>query len=63
MEQHGAPAANTPKMAYSIEETCVALGITKPTLYMLIADARLRTVKAGTRRLIPVAEIERFLAA
>lgn len=56
---------NVTKLAYSIDETCTALGITKPTLYKLIASGKLRTVKMeGSkhgRRLVPVAEIHRFL--
>jgi excisionase family DNA binding protein len=50
-------------MAYSIAETCEAIGVTRPTLYKLIAEARLRTVKVGTRRLVPATEIERLLAS
>lgn len=55
-------AETTPKMAYSVLETCATLGITRPSLYGLIADGRLRTIKVGSRRLIPVNEIERLLA-
>lgn len=53
---------STPKLAYSILETCAALGITRPTLYKLISDGRLRTVTIGTRRLIPATELDRLLA-
>jgi excisionase family DNA binding protein len=57
-----APTA-VPKLALSIEQACQALTISRPTLYELIGADRLRTVRAGRRRLVPVAEIERFLAA
>ncbi len=52
----------TPKLAYSVLESCAALGITRPTLYGLIADGRLRTIKVGARRLIPATELHRLLA-
>lgn len=54
--------STTPKMAFSVLEACTALGITRPTLYGLIADGRLRTVKIGARRLIPTTELDRLLA-
>jgi excisionase family DNA binding protein len=50
------------KLAFSIDEGCAALGITRPTIYKLIHRGELRTKMVGTRRLIPAAELERLLA-
>lgn len=55
-----APAV--PKLAFTIEEACQALTISRPTLYELIATGRIHTVMAGRRRLVPLTELERLLA-
>ena len=57
------PPTVVPKLALTIEEACQALTISRPTLYELIASGRIRTVMVGRRRLVPVAELERLLAA
>lgn len=49
------------KLVLSIAETCKALGITKPTLYKLINDGTLRTLKIGTRRVIRRAALDEML--
>jgi excisionase family DNA binding protein len=51
-----------PKKAYSMQEGCDALGITRPTMYKLISEGKVRTVMVGRRRLIPVAELDQLLA-
>lgn len=50
-----------PKLAYSVAETCDSIGITRPTLYKLIADGRLRSVKIGTRRIITADSLNELL--
>ena len=55
------PTGTTPKAAYDINEACRVLGISRPTIYKLIGAGRLRTVKFGTRRLVPVSAIEELL--
>jgi excisionase family DNA binding protein len=52
-----------PAMAYNVDDTCSALGISRPTFYELVAAGRLHTTKVGRRRLTAVSEIERFLTA
>lgn len=47
--------------AYSVDQTCIALGVSKPTVYKLIEQGRLRTVSVGRRRLIPATELARLL--
>jgi excisionase family DNA binding protein len=50
------------RMAYSIEEVRRALGVSRSTLFDLLAMGRIRSVKAGRRTLIPAAALEAFLA-
>jgi excisionase family DNA binding protein len=48
--------------AYSVDQVCVILGLSKPTVYKLIGAGRLRSVLIGRRRVIPKGEIDRLLA-
>jgi excisionase family DNA binding protein len=50
-----------PRLAYSIDETASMLGVSRPTLYKMIWRAELRTVKVGSRRLVPASELDRLL--
>lgn len=51
------------KAAYTNAEACLALSITRSTLYELIRCGRIRAVKIGSRgHRIPLSEIERFLS-
>lgn len=44
----------------TVADACVALSITRPTLYSLMAKGALRSVKIGRARRIPTSEIERI---
>ncbi len=50
------------RLAYSPEEAAAALGISRELVNDLIRTRRLRSVKAGSRRLIGVKHLEAFLA-
>jgi excisionase family DNA binding protein len=50
------------RFAYSIEETCAALGIGRGTVFKLIRDGKLPARKLGTRTLIPAEDLERLVA-
>ena len=52
-----------PRLALSVEETGQTVGLCGKTVSKLIHDGRLRCVSVGTRRLVPVAEIQRWLDA
>ena len=52
-----------PRMALSLEESGQAIGLCSKTVSKLIGDGRLRCVMVGTRRLIPVSELQRWLDA
>lgn len=50
-----------PRLALSIEEAGQAVGLCGKTVSKLIADGRLRSVRVGTRHLLPVSELQRWL--
>ena len=56
-------AENYWRLVYSIREAAQATGLSLATLYRLISDGRLKTVKIGARRLIPVAALTALLDA
>jgi excisionase family DNA binding protein len=47
--------------AFSIRETERAVNLSRATIYRLIAAGKLKTVKVGARRLVPVAAIDALL--
>jgi excisionase family DNA binding protein len=62
-----APAPRAPvtivPVAYRVEEAAQALRVSRDTMYELIRSGRLRTIKVGSRRLIPVVALDEFIAA
>lgn len=50
-----------PRLALSVDETGKSTDLCGKTVSKLIAEGRLRCVTVGTRRLIPVTEIQRWL--
>jgi excisionase family DNA binding protein len=49
------------RRALSIEETAKTCGLSRATLYRLISDGKLTTLKIGARRLVPVGAIDALL--
>jgi excisionase family DNA binding protein len=49
------------RRALSVDETARAVGISRATLYRLVQQKRLATVKIGSRRLVPVGAIDALL--
>ena len=49
------------KLAYTLEETAKALTLSRATVFKLVKSGRLRAVRVGSRALIPVKELQRFL--
>ena len=47
----------------TVTEACARLRISRWLLYRLIQRNELRTITIGSRRLVPVGEIEAFIAA
>ena len=48
---------------YDVDEAAEALRLSRSLLYELIRSGRLRTVKAGRRRLVPVAALDEYVAS
>lgn len=49
------------KLAYSITETAKALSLGRTSIYVLIADGRLKTFKLGRRTLIKADSIRQLI--
>jgi excisionase family DNA binding protein len=49
------------RRALSIRETARTTGLSRATLYRLLNDGRLTTVKIGARRLVPVRALDALL--
>jgi excisionase family DNA binding protein len=49
-----------PRLAYSLNESAHAIGLSRRMLYQLIDSGELRTIKLGRRRLVPRDELERL---
>lgn len=45
------------RLAFRIDEVAELAGISRATIYRLIATGKLRTIKIGRRRLIPAAAL------
>ena len=50
-----------PLCSTGIEEAAMALRLSRSAVYELIRSGRLRTVKAGRRRLVPVEALTEFV--
>ena len=49
-----------PRLGYSLAEVEIATGLSRASLYRLIARGELETIKRGRRRLVPVAQLEKL---
>jgi excisionase family DNA binding protein len=50
-----------PHRALRVNAFCEAYGVSRSTTYRLIAEGKLKTVKVGNRRLVPVDAAEALL--
>ena len=55
------PTQITAPRAYRVRDFCKAFGVSRSTVYNLMADGRLRTVRIAGRRLIPADAAEALL--
>ena len=53
--------ASLERRALSINEAAETCGLSRATLYRLIADGSLATLKVGARRLVPISAIDALL--
>jgi excisionase family DNA binding protein len=49
-------------VVYSVDEAAEALRLSRSALYELIRSGRVRSVKSGRRRLVPVAALGEYVA-
>ena len=49
------------KLLHTVPEAAERTGLGRTTIYALLSSGRLGSVKVGARRLIPAAELERFV--
>ena len=49
------------RLAVSVEDAATQLGIGRSTMFELIRNGRLSSIKVGKRRLIPTSELRAFL--
>lgn len=57
------PLPAVPAVLYRVDEAAEALRLSRSSIYELIRSGRLRTVKHGSRRLVPVAALDEFVEA
>ena len=50
-----------PAVLYRVDEAAEALRLSRSSIYELIRTGQLRTVKHGSRRLVPVAALDDFV--
>ena len=53
--------ATVPPVLYRVDEAADALRLSRSLLYELIRSGRLRTVKQGRRRLVPVSALAEYV--
>ena len=58
---HAKDRTPVPAMLYGVDEAANALRLSRSVLYEVIRSGRLRTVKAGRRRLVPVAALDEYV--
>lgn len=57
------PRPTVPAVLYRVDEAAEALRLSRSSIYELIRSGRLRTVKHGSRRLVPVEALDEFVEA
>jgi len=53
----------SPPLLNSLELSCQRLGIKRTKIFQLLQEKQLRSVKLGSRTMIPEAELQRFVAS
>jgi excisionase family DNA binding protein len=54
-------AENHPRLVASVDEAARMLGLSRASIYRLIGLGKLKTVKIGARRLVPLGAIQALL--
>jgi excisionase family DNA binding protein len=59
----GTTQTEVPAVLYRVDEAARALRLSRSVIYELIRSGQLRSVKQGTRRLIPVSALNEYVAS
>ena len=51
------------QLSYTVDQACQAVGLPRTSLYSAMRDGKLRTFKAGRRRMVSRKALEDFIAA
>ncbi len=62
VDLQGASQRPIEQLTYSVEESATALGVSKPTIYRLIARGLLRPIPELRHKRIPCSQVRRFAA-
>ena len=62
IHQSAGPAV-VPAVLYGVDEAATALRLSRSLVYELIRSGRLRSVKQGRRRLVPVSALDEYVAS
>lgn len=62
METEETPAVVAP-VVYRVEEAAEALRISRDSIYELIRSGRLRSIKVGARRLVPLVALTEYVTS
>jgi excisionase family DNA binding protein len=57
------PVPDVPAVVYRVDEAARAVRLSRSAIYELIRSGRLRSVKLGRRRLIPVGALTEYVAS
>ena len=63
MDTQTISTVSLPRFSFSIAEAEVMSGLSRATIYRMIAAGTLKTVQRGRRRLVPTAELEKLCGA
>ena len=61
LQMEAAGDQRAPDRLLSVDEACAMLGLGRSRTYLEIQTGRLRSVKVGRRRLIPVAAVAEYI--
>jgi excisionase family DNA binding protein len=63
MLRQSAVTDHVPPVLYGVDEAATALRLSRSLIYELIRSGRLRSVKQGRRRLVPVSALDEYVAS
>ncbi|GJE13381.1 helix-turn-helix domain-containing protein [Methylobacterium longum] len=53
--------ASTEKLCFTVPEACFSTGLSRSTIYILLQQKKLRSIKIGSKTLIPADSLRSFL--